>query len=193
MRKQETFFKALDEVFHKEPEYLVFWDKDGILQGGLWILFGRSETSGIVNQLKFASSGAGSQMNGANVDTGGRVLKIIPDQEFGDIMLCIDSDMTYEEMVDCEPDLMSIVGFATIAPQEPEYIPKYLQEYWSRIQGRCKQSGFSGYKRAVYEHILVRLQRCQLLHAKDVTMRRPGVVSIVTSGTGSRFSPVGPR
>jgi len=161
---EATFLKALDSVFHKKPEYLVFWDKDGILQKGLWVLFGH---------------------NPETLDTGGRVLKILPDPEFGDIMLCIASPISYEEMVDREPDLRDIVGFATVVFQEPEYIPKYLQEYWSRIYARCKQSGFSGYKRAVYEYIMARLQDSKLLFAKGVTMPHPGQIEVATSGAGS--------
>jgi len=160
-RDNETLSKALDNVFDKSPEYLIFWDKGGILEGALWILFEQP---------------------------GKCTLKILPDPDFGDIMLCIDTGTSgggetiepnkdYEAMINCEPDPYSIVGFAVIASQEPNNIPAYLKTCRVKMHLHCKLSWVSGYKRAVYEYILAKLQRCNVRCVKGLTMQTPGLVT----------------
>ena len=136
---------AFDKMFNREPKYLCFHDKLGILEGGLWVLFEQSTSC---------------------------VLKVLHDPEFGDIMLCIDTEKSYDEVEHSEPNPDSIIGFAIISHQEPEGIGECLNDYWVRI--KRKLPDITGYNQQVYTHILEKLQNCKLLIKKGLTMQKGG-------------------
>ena len=152
--KEDTLLQSIDSVFHQNAKYLMFWDKTGILEGGLWVLL----------QHK-AALGDGSPSNSENF-----VFRVLTDPEFGDMMLCILSGADSSS----EPDPRSIVGFAIAAGQEPEDMGRYLMDYWSKIQHNMTK--ISGYRRSVYEYLIDKLQDSKLLCGKGLTMQSSGHV-----------------
>jgi hypothetical protein len=138
---KDVFGQSLDGVFRKNSKHLLFYDKSGILEGGLWVLFEQSTSC---------------------------VLKVLTDPQYGDTMLCINSDMSFEDMANHEPDPVDIIGFAIIPSREPENYAEYLGNHWSKIKHHLPD--ISGYNRAVYEYILDKLQDSTLCCKKGLTM-----------------------
>lgn len=143
----------LNQVFDKclkvPKKYICFYDKHGILEGGLWVLFQPSACC---------------------------VLKILTDPKFGDIILCISSDKSYEDIANSEPDPQSIVGFAVMSPQEPDDVGNYLSKYWSRIKQHLPK--IHGYQYLVYHHVLNKLQEGTLQYKTGLTMQKGKVEGI---------------
>ena len=149
--EQQYLEHAIDCAFNTHPKYLMFWDKNGILEGGLWVLFKRSDEC---------------------------VLQVLSDPEFGDIMLCVDKTTSGVggrlNRINGVSIPQNIIGFAIVVRQEPQKMEEYLGCYCSRIHYNL--SKMPGYKRSVYEYILNKLEGCNLLCAKGLTMQRSGQI-----------------
>jgi len=145
-RGRQPFDRAFENILRQTPEHIVFWDEDGILEGGLWVLFDQTDCDR------------------------GYVLKVLHNREFGDIILLCSS---YDEIEDNEIDLETMIGFATVAQYEPESIVDYINDYWSCI--KRKLSKVSNNHRYVYEYILDKLDDCNLLIAEGITMQKNGL------------------
>ena len=145
--------RALENMFDEPAEqYLTFYDKSGILAGGLWILFQQKS------------------------DT---VLKIFPDRIFGDMILAFDRKSircnTFEELATRNPDPEYIVGFAIVTREEPKDYGKYITDYFIRIK---RDMPLDMYKDQVYSYILGKLSCCDLRVVAGATMKESGLKAI---------------
>jgi hypothetical protein len=132
--------RVFDNTLCQQSKYLIFWDKSGILENGLWVLLKPSDKC---------------------------EMKVLPDPEFGDIMLCVE-----DNGADIEQYPQNITGFAMVVSKEPKDIVEYLRKYCSRIYSNL--SKISGERRKIYEYLLGKLEGCNILCAKGLTMQRTG-------------------
>jgi len=141
--------KLLDKIFNKE-KYLTFFDKDGILKNGVWVLF--------KNQSRI-------------------IYKILPNSEIGDILLAIDirgTDLprTMKDMAVCEPEPKYIAGFGITSQQCPQNIPKYISEYLAKIRKYIRNNkNISKYNKQVYKYLIDILSDSTLIIRDDITMK----------------------
>jgi hypothetical protein len=131
-------------------EYLVFYDKDGIMPGGLWILFQKRSNT---------------------------VLKVLHDRTFGDILLAIDitnrNIVTYEQMETMQPDPKHITGIAIPVSEEPKDYGKCITRYIRHLKKAMKLD-IDLYNKEVYKYLIKKISKCNLRVVKGLTMQDSG-------------------
>jgi len=148
--------KVLDRIFNnifdKENKYLCFYDKDGIISGGIWILFD---------------------------DKADTVLKVLQNPEIGDILLAIDRDAqpirTFEEMVHNCPNPKYIAGIAIPTQRKPRNIGKYIENYLLKMTKVLDKSKKKDYNSKVYKYLIDKMSYCKLMIQRGITMQEGGI------------------
>jgi len=142
-------FEALFDkvVAFKEKKYLTFYDKDGILSGGVWVVFEESDKC---------------------------ILQVLPDRRYGDVLLCVKINSLEETLEDEPLNPENIIGFALGTNKRPKSLRKFLISHWSEIKTDLPR--IKGENKRVYSHILEKLNRCQLMIQKGYSMQQDGLV-----------------
>ena len=139
----------VDKIFGDKKEYLCFYDESGILEGGLWVLFKQSS---------------------------GCVLKVLKHPKIGDILLAVDSDMSYEAMEIFNLDPQNIIRIAIAVSKNPKDIVEYLRGYLGNIKYQLSHiREIPEYHRQIYSYILERISHCNLLTKGGISMEKTGL------------------
>jgi len=140
---------------YKLPQYLVFWDKNRLVRGGLWILFDNDTDN---------------------------VLKILEDSVIGDIILAINKEdqpvVTYEEMYNHEPDVRYITGISIPTKAKPDNYISFILRYFNKIKQILPTLEENSYRYKVYTHLIERMDKCELLFGDGINIEETGLISL---------------
>ena len=143
--------RILDKIFGNytiasSNQHTVFYDKYGVLNGGLWVIF-RPYYKIKLEKLCFL---------------------ILPSTVVGDIMIAINRTVTEDYVLRSR----HIVGIAIACNKEPKDYRKHIVDYFANIQHKY---GTIQSNTPIYLNLMERMSGCTLRFVDTLTMTKQGI------------------